>query len=74
MCHVTCGDSTQPPAGGSKGICCGATLKVTVVWYGMVWYDTGVCIVLAAGSEIQANLKFNIFSFLPFVPFAGGAL
>ena len=35
---------------------------------------TAVCIVLAAGSEIQANLQFNIFSFLPFVPFTGGAL
>ena len=35
---------------------------------------TAVSIVLAAGSEIQANLKFKIFSFLPFVPFTGGAL
>ena len=35
---------------------------------------TAVCIVLAAGSEIQANLQFNIFSFSPFVPFTGGAL
>ena len=34
---------------------------------------TGVCIVLAAGSEIQANLQFNIFSFPPFVAFSGGA-
>ena len=36
--------------------------------------STAVCIVLAVGSEIQANLQFNIFSFSPFVPFTGGAL
>ena len=34
---------------------------------------TGVCIALAAGSEIQANLQLNIFSFLTFLAFTGGA-
>ena len=34
--------------------------------------STGVCLVLAAGSEIQANLRFNIFSFLPFLAFTRG--
>ena len=33
---------------------------------------TAVCLELAAGSEIQANLRFNIFSFLPFLAFTGG--
>ena len=31
------------------------------------FHHTAVCIVLAAGYEIQANLQFNIFSFSPFV-------
>ena len=30
---------------------------------------TAVCIVLAAGPEIQANLRFNVFSFLLFLAF-----
>ena len=33
---------------------------------------TAVCIVLAAGSEIQANLRFNIFSFFAISGFHKG--
>ena len=34
---------------------------------------TAVCIVLAAGTEIQANMQFNIFILLQFLAFTGGA-
>ena len=34
---------------------------------------TAVCIVLAAGTEIQAYLQFNIFILLQFLAFTGGA-
>ena len=33
---------------------------------------TAVCIVLAAGSEIQANLQFNIFCCLQFLAYTRG--
>ena len=34
---------------------------------------TAVCIVLAAGTEIQANLHFNIFIHFQILAFTGGA-
>ena len=47
--------------------------KMLIYFYFINYIITGVCIVLAAGSEIQVDLQFNIFSFSPFVAFTGGA-
>ena len=35
---------------------------------------TAVCIVLAAGSEIQANLRFNILQFFAICAFSAGVM